>query len=391
MKSLRLLTIVFTVFAIANARAADSQKATAKASPSAKPSASPSATPDKSGLPDPVALVEGKKIKRAELETQFASELANTGHTMDSLTHDDIQRAYHYVLDEMIIDRLLRTRSASIKIGKDDVDKHLSDLKAQLGGSDADFADALKKNHMTLAQLKDNILVSLQQQKWIDSQIADKINVTEADAKSFYDKNPDQFEEPQTIRVSHILILVPKDATPDVAAEKEKLAKSTKDRITKGEDFAKVAGEVSEDPDSKSKGGDLVDYFGRGSIGKSLPEFEDAAFKLKKGEVSDPVKTKLGWHIIKVTDIKDAQTIAYADAKDKIIDYLKQGKTKEAVKDLLKNLRDKSDAKVYLPPAPKEAAADDSQSPTGRAPAPGADAQPPADQTAPATKELGAP
>ena len=376
MKSLRLLVAVSAVFAITSLRAADTDKSSAKASPAAKPSASPSATPDQSGLPDPVAVVDGKKIKRAELESQFTTELAAAGQPSDSLSAEETQKIYRDILDEMIIDRILRARSGDIKVTKDEVDKEVQGLKTRMGGSDDQFEDALKKSGLTLDKLKDNVRVSIQQRKWIDSQIGDKVSVTEEDAKNFYDKNPDDFQEPETIRVSHILIRIPKDATPDVVAQKEKAAEDAKARISKGEDFAKVAGEVSEDPDSKDKGGDLVDYFPRGSMSTTLPEFEDAAFKLKKGEVSDPVKTKLGWHIIKVTDIKSAQTLAYADEKTKIMEYLKQQKEKTAVNTLLKSLLDKSGAKILLPPLPKAPAQEDQsqQQPDDMIPAPASSA-----------------
>jgi peptidyl-prolyl cis-trans isomerase C len=364
MKSLRLLTVAFFAIAISNARAADSQKADAKATPSA--------APDKSGLPDPVALVEGKKITRAELEKEFANALNAVGKTADTLSPQETQEAYRAVLEDMIIDRLLRTRSAGVKISDEELNKSLQQLKSQFS-SDADLNAALKKTGQTLDKVKENIRVSLQQQKWIESQVADKIIVTEADAKAFYDANPDKFKEPETIRASHILIMVPEDATPEVAADKEKLAKATKDRITKGEDFAKVASEVSEDPGSKAKGGDL-DYFPKGSM---VPEFEDAAFKLKVGEVSDPVKSKYGWHIIKVTDKKEAHTITFDEVKDRLIEFLKDGKKKAAVNELITSVREKSDAKVFLPPLPKTPAAADQTAP------PADQTAPPADQTAP--------
>ncbi len=307
MKPLRILTTVLFITVIANTWAADK-----KATP--KPSASPSAAPDKTGLPDPVGEVEGKKISRAELEKEFANRLAAVGKSADSLTPDEIQEGYRAVLDDVIIDHLLKTRSAGIKITDEELDKNIKELKAQFASED-ELNAALKKTGQTMDKVKENIRVALQQQKWIESQIAGKIDVTDADAKAFYDANPDKFKEPDTIRASHILILVPEDATPEVAAQKEQLAKDTKERITKGEDFAKVAAEVSEDPGSKTKGGDL-DFFAKGSM---VPEFEDAAFKLKIGEVSDPVKSKFGWHIIKVTDKKDAHTISFDEVKAKLI------------------------------------------------------------------------
>ena len=326
--------------------------------------------------------------------------------TADSLSADQVQRGYRTVLESMVIDRLLKSRSAAVKVTDDDVTKALAKFKEEqrFTGTDAELDAALKKVGQSLDKLKGKIHDELQKEKWVDSQIADKVAVSDDDVKSFYDKNPDKFEKPKSVRVSHILITVPGDATADVAAQKEKLAKATKDRITKGEDFAKVAGEVSDDPDSKDKGGDLIEYIEQGSMSDTLPEFEEAAFKLKKGEVSDPVKTKLGWHIIKVTDIKEASKVSYDEAKPDILDYLKGEKEKAAVDELLVSLRDKN-AKIFLPPLPKTPAPEEGAQPPSQPPGdqggggsmePGPTGssapdtmQPPPDKAAPGGKEPG--
>ncbi len=367
MKSFRLLAAVLAVAAFANSRAADPQKAAGSASPAAKASASPKATPDNSGLPDPVAIVDGKKIKRSELEDEFNTQVKAMGVPLDSITADQKQKAYHKLLEVMVTERLLKARAESVKMSDDEMAKAIAQFKQDQNftGTDAELDTALVKIGRSLEKLKENIRV----EKWIDLQTADQAKVSDDEAKAFYDAHPDDF---QTIRVSHILIMVPKDATPEVADQKEKLAKSIKERITKGEDFAKVAGEVSEDPDSKAKGGDLVQFFPRGSMRNTLPEFEEAAFKLKKGEISDPVKTALGWHIIKVTDQKMK---TFDETKPDIVEYLGQQKQEKAIDALLTSLREKN-AKIFLPPLPKAPAVDDEAQLPGEAPNPAAPQKP---------------
>ena len=250
----------------------------------------------------------------------------------------------------MIVDRLLRKLSADVKVSDEDVDKTVEQIKAQFPSEDK-MNEELKKNNQTLDKVKENIRTSLKEQQWIESQLGDKIAVTDADAKDFYDKNADKFQVPNEVRASHILFAVPQDAKPDAVAEKEKLAKKTEDRIKKGEDFAKLATELSDDPGSKATGGDL-NFF---THDRMVPEFADAAFKMKVGDVSDPVKTQYGFHIIKVTDKKDARTVPFDEAKDKIESYLKESKKREAVTSLLKSVREKADVTVNLAPAlPKQ-------------------------------------
>ena len=129
-------------------------------------------------------------------------------------------------------------------------------------------------------------------------------------------------------------------------AEKEAAIKAVAARLKKGEDFATVAKEVSEDPGSKETGGDL-DFF---SKDRMVPEFADVAFKLKKGEVSDPVKTQFGFHIIKATDHKDARTVPLDEAKEKIVQHLQQQKQQAAATQLFDSLQKNAKIENFLPP-----------------------------------------
>jgi len=344
MKSLRLASLAFLIIAVASVHAANPKDTPDKPDKSAAPS---SDTP----LPDPVAVVDGTPISKADLEKEFANALASAGKPASDLTDAQKQQGYHAILDDMIVDRLLRKLSADVKVNDADVDKTVAQIKSQFPSEDK-MNEELKKNNQTLDKVKDNIRTSLKEQQWIESQLGDKTAVTDADAKDFYDKNADKFQVPDEVRASHILFAVPQDAKPDVVAEKEKLAKKTEARIKKGEDFAKLATELSDDPGSKATGGDL-NFF---THDRMVPEFADQAFKMKVGEVSDPVKTQYGFHIIKVTDKKAARTVPFDEAKEKIESYLKESKKREAVTALLASVRAKADVKVNLAPLPPTAA-----------------------------------
>ncbi|MFK4996750.1 peptidylprolyl isomerase [Bacillus sp. N9] len=106
--------------------------------------------------------------------------------------------------------------------------------------------------------------------------------------KEYFEENKEKFNEEEQVQASHILV------------EDEKTAKEVKEKLDAGEDFAKLAAEYSTDESNAENGGKLG-YFGRG---KMVKEFEDVAFSMKKGEISDPVKTEHGYHIIKLTDKK---------------------------------------------------------------------------------------
>ncbi len=159
---------------------------------------------------------------------------------------------------------------------------------------------------------------------------------TEADAKKFYDANPQAFQVPEEVRASHILIQPvkpnpdPNQAKAQAKAKAEELLKKVKE----GADFAAVAKENSDCP-SKVQGGDL----GLFPRGKMVKPFEDAAFALKVGEVSNLVETPFGYHIIKVTEHHDPNQITFVQAKDDLVAQLTARSQQEALNQYIESLR----------------------------------------------------
>jgi len=128
-----------------------------------------------------------------------------------------------------------------------------------------------------------------------------------------------------------------------------KAAQSIADRVKKGEPFDKLAKELSEDPSAKENSGDL-DFFTKDQM---VPEFSKAAFGMKKGDISDPVRSSFGFHVIKVTDRKDAETVTLEKAKPQLLAYLKQQKKATEIEKIVHDIREKADVKINLPAAPE--------------------------------------
>ena len=157
--------------------------------------------------------------------------------------------------------------------------------------------------------------------------LADQVTVTDAEIQEFYKNNTKAYSLDEQRRASHILIAVGKDAS---AADKEK-AKAKADALLaelrkNPSAFAKLAKENSQDPVSAERGGDL-DFFGKGAMVKP---FEEAAFKLSKGQISDVVQSDFGFHIIEVTDIKPAVVKPLEDVKAQIAADIKKQKASKA-------------------------------------------------------------
>jgi peptidyl-prolyl cis-trans isomerase C len=165
--------------------------------------------------------------------------------------------------------------------------------------------------------------------------------VTEAEAQKYYDENPDEFKIPEQVRASHILISTEStdpNADPNqFKAQAREKAEGLLKQVKEGADFATVAKENSACP-SAAQGGDLG-KFGRGSM---VPPFEEAAFGLKVGEISNLVETQFGFHIIKVTEHQDPNTVAFATAKDDLMNNLKMNKTRDAFRKYIASLQEKA-------------------------------------------------
>jgi parvulin-like peptidyl-prolyl isomerase len=342
-----VLTLSFSL-AAASLFGAD---ATKKKYPAAPPPPAPEPAAKKPlVLTDPVAVVEGVEIKKAELEAAFASVLAAQKIAPGSIPEEQRVQGYRIVLDDMIVDKLITKRSADVKVTDDEVKAQYEKIKGNFG-SEAELKKQVEAAGQTIEKVKENLRNRLRQEHWIDDQIKGKADVTDADAEDFYKKNPEQFKSPEQVRASHILIAVPADAKPEVVVEKEKAAKAIAERVKKGEPFDKLAKELSEDPSAKQNSGDL-DFFARDAM---VPEFSKAAFAMKKDEISDPVRSEFGYHVIKVTDRKEADTVSLEKAKPQLIAFLKQKKKQAEVEKVVQDLRAKAEVKINLPEAPPPA------------------------------------
>lgn len=154
--------------------------------------------------------------------------------------------------------------------------------------------------------------------------VIDKVTLEDGEAKAFYDNNPAQFTADAQVKAKHILV------------EKEEDANKIADEIKAGKSFEDAAKEYSTCP-SKEKGGDLG-YFGKGQM---VPEFEKAAFEAVIGEVSAPVKTQFGYHLILVEDKKEAQVMDFESVKNQLEEKLLQQKKQSAYMETLKDLESK--------------------------------------------------
>lgn len=170
-----------------------------------------------------------------------------------------------------------------------------------------------------------------------------KAEVTEKAIQAYYDTHKNEYAHEEMVKAQHILIKVSDAADQEqVAAAKGKIM-AIKAGLERGDSFAAQAQKLSDDPGSKMNGGDLG-FFARGSM---VPEFEAAAFSTKKGEISAPVQTQFGWHLIKVTDTKAAGHTPLAEVRDEIKTKVQEENHQAEVENLLADLKKKFPVTIH--------------------------------------------
>lgn len=173
-------------------------------------------------------------------------------------------------------------------------------------------------------------------EKFIEKDLLANLTVSDEELKAAFAANPNLYAEPETVTARHILVLVKSDAP---AAEQQKALDKIKEIKTRasapGADFGKLAAETSDDTASKVDGGNLGTF----QRGMMVPEFEKAAFALKVGEISEPVKTQYGYHLIKVEKHQESQPPTFEKAKDKVRYQVMAGVHDKALQEKLAQLR----------------------------------------------------
>jgi len=314
---------------------------------------------------DSVAVtVNGADITEAELQEIIKPQLEKMAQQGKQLTPAFAQtlekRLRQQALDRIIIGRLLdeKANEANIVVTEEEVINQINVLLAAQKPplSLEEFKKKTVESGQSFDKVKEQVRKGLAYQKIVEAQWAGKINITEEDAKKYYDENPTKFEVKEQVRASHILIkpdTTDSEADPNQAkAEAKAKIQGLLEQIKGGADFAELAKANSDCP-SAARGGDL-DFFTRG---KMVPPFDKAAFELEVGKVSDIVETRFGYHIIKVTDHKDASTTSFEQAKNSLIVQLTQRKQAEIANKYIESLKAAADivyppGKEPAPPAP---------------------------------------
>ncbi len=299
---------------------------------------------------DPVvAKGTGFEIRQSEVENTFIDYKANMASRGNTVTEGERSNVESNLLQRLVITKVLMGRATEEdkKKASEGTDKLVANAKKEFPNEEM-FVQQLKATGISPEQFRTRAYEQTLCEVVIQREVKANVNITEEQAKKFYDENPARFERPETVRVAHILIsTVEKNSGQPLPAakkkEQEQLAKRLKERAAKGEDFGKLAKEFSEDPGSKAKDGELPP-FARGELG--VPEFETAAFSLKTNQVSDVVETRLGFHVIKLLQKIPPEKVEFAKVLPDLKEGLAQQETQKLVPEYFEKI--KKEAKVEI-------------------------------------------
>lgn len=278
------------------------------------------------GNSSPVVTVKGQPISHADLDQKLEQSPASRG-----------------VLQQLVTYKLIDNygQEHNITVSQAEIDKVEDTYKQQYPG--ASWSDLLKARGLSESDVQDMI----RRQLVLDKAVGSNIHITDKQIADYYAKNHAQFDQPATAHARHILV-------PDL-----KTAQKVEADLKSGKDFAAEAKQYSIDPGSRDKGGDLG-WFRKGQM---VPAFEAYAFSAPLNQISAPVKSPYGYHIIEVLGRKPAQKATLASTRDQIVTTLRQQQENPLIPAFLQQLQAQGDIQVNDPqfasvfPSPAAAAA----------------------------------
>jgi peptidyl-prolyl cis-trans isomerase C len=306
----------------------------------AKPVVPDAPKPMPAQLPEVLARVNGVAVTKAEFD-RLIKNLELASGVIPADRRDEILRG---ALDQLITMTALTQEAKARNVVPTDaeVEERLKGMKSQFPTEDA-FNKALADRNMTLQRLKDDTRADTAVGKMIEAEVANQAAVTDAQVREFYDKNPDKFKQDESVRASHILIKAAENADEATKKKARTEIESVHKQAKTGADFATLAQQHSQDG-SAAQGGDLG-FFTRGQM---VPAFDQVAFALKPGEISEVVTTQFGYHIIKVAERRLASTVPFEQVSERIRQYLDQQQKEDRARAFVESVKNKSKIEVLV-------------------------------------------
>lgn len=284
---------------------------------------------------DAVARVNGELIGRAEFQDVVESNILRY-ETQSGQAFSDAQRPQleRQVLDGLIMRTILEQEAArlDVSVTEERFEQTFSEFRSQFPNESA-YLMALEEQGFTDEEFRAELRRQMVIEQLIRTEVYDQVTVTDDEIVEFYDANPQYFQQPEQVAARHI-ILTTEEVPEDQRAALQGELREIRQEIVDGADFGEMAQEHSQGP-SAAAGGDLG-TFGRGQM---VPAFEEAAFALEVGEISDVIETQFGYHILQVTERIPASTQSLEDARARIEEFLLEDARNQGAQAFVSGLR----------------------------------------------------
>jgi peptidyl-prolyl cis-trans isomerase C len=292
----------------------------------------------------PVATVNGQEVTADEFNVEIQRVVAAglppaaIGQFKDTIVEKLVERR----LLESAIDKAdIEVTDAQIDDKLVEVREEFAKVQQQSGQGTMSLEDLAKQLGISQKELRDSISQSIAVEALLRQRGA--VEVTDAEVRAFYDDNTEAFNRPESVTASHILVKVDAGADDATVAAKKKEAEAIAASARQdGADFAKLAMEKSEGP-SAPNGGSLGTF----QRGQMVKEFENVAFSLDPGKVSDPVKTQFGWHVIKVEKKTPGGLVPFDEISDKLKRQMENDQLEKGIAELVTELREDATIEIH--------------------------------------------
>ena len=286
-----------------------------------------------------LATINGYKISQEEIDNYLSSAKVQNPDLFKEENKQELLKAEAQIVDYIIANKLIEKYAGENNISY--TEKEFSDefekLQTTSFKTKEEFTKYLTDNSISEDLLKSQLRNQLLANK-VFAKLTEGISITEAEVNKYYEENKSTlFNDPEQIKISHILVQYgEQDTTKKIKEDALEKINMVAQKLKDGETFENMANKYSEDANSNTVGGD-IGYFSKGQL---VTEFEDVAFVLETGKVSDVVETQYGFHLIMVTEKKESAVKAYDEVKDSIKEYLENALKNEKFNAFLLELKD---------------------------------------------------
>jgi peptidyl-prolyl cis-trans isomerase SurA len=272
-----------------------------------------------------VASVDGVPITERDVE-QFAAQHGSPISTDDFADSPEARAALKALIDDQLLQQ--ERKKYEDKVDESQVDKYIEQIRAEQHMTDAQFRAALQSQGISYEDFRKKARDQLINTQMVQSEVLEKIQISDADIKAFYDAHKDDFTiKQERMRLAQILIAVPKNATPQQVAAAQQKAEGIRLQAIKGIDFNSLAEKYSDD-DTKSRGGELG-WFEPNDINDQILA---GVRNLKPGDISPVIRTKFGFHIDKLEDHDLPGPRPLADVQEQIRHELQDERANDQIR-----------------------------------------------------------